>query len=272
MGWRLALVLGVCLLLLVTYREQPIFERARAVTQDVVSVLYAAAASPARALRSVGDFFQTHRVLREENSRLEQENFILRGQTQRLAAVLAENSRYRDMLNSAGSLEREVMVAEIISVTADASRHILLLDKGSRDGVVVGQPLLGAEGLIGQIIAVGASTSRGIMMTDSTHAVPVQVLRSGVRGLAEGTGEIDNLIVRHIAATTDIRVGDILVTSGLGGLFPPGYPVAEVVSIEDDEGSAFATVMSKPMVELDRGRHVMLALGVADISRTAEAL
>jgi rod shape-determining protein MreC len=271
-GWRLALVLGVCLLLLVTYREQPIFERARAVTQDVVSVLYAAAASPASALRSVGDFFQTHRVLREENSRLEQENFILRGQTQRLAAVLAENSRYRDMLNSAGSLEREVMVAEIISVTADASRHILLLDKGSRDGVVVGQPLLGAEGLIGQIITVGASTSRGIMMTDSTHAVPVQVLRSGVRGLAEGTGEIDNLIVRHIAATTDIRVGDILVTSGLGGLFPPGYPVAEVVSIEDDEGSAFATVMSKPMVELDRGRHVMLALGVADISRTAEAL
>lgn len=231
------------------------------ITQDAVSVLYTVAASPVAAGRAVMDFFKSHQTLRDENSRLQQENFVLRGQAQRLAAVVAENSRYRDMLNSAGSLDREVMVAEIIAVTADASRHILLLDKGNRHGVVEGQPLLGAEGLVGQIILVGESTSRAIMITDSTHAVPVQVLRSGVRGLAEGTGEIDNLMVRHIAATTDVIEGDILVTSGLGGLFPPGYPVAEVMSIEDVKGSAFAAVHSRPMVKLDRGRHVMLAMG-----------
>lgn len=253
----------MCLLLLVTFRDQPFFERVRLVAQDAVAVFYTVAASPVTAGRSVMDFFKTHRTLRDENSRLQQENFVLRGQAQRLAAVLAENSRYRDMLNSAGSLEREVMVAEIIAVTADASRHILLLDKGSRHGVVEGQPLLGAEGLIGQVILVGESTSRAIMITDSTHAVPVQVLRSGVRGLAEGTGEIDNLMVRHIAATTDIVEGDVLVTSGLGGLFPPGYPVAEVVSIKEEQGSAFSTVLSRPMVDLDRGRHVMLALEAA---------
>jgi rod shape-determining protein MreC len=257
------LVLGLCLILLISFREQPFFQRVRLITHDAVSVFYTVAASPVTAGRAVVSFFKSHRALRDENSRLQQENFLLRGQAQRLAAVVAENSRYRDLLNSAGSLDREVMVAEIIAVTADASRHILLLDKGSRHGVVQGQPLLGAEGLIGQIIMVGESTSRAIMISDSTHAVPVQVLRSGVRGLAEGTGEIDRLMVRHIAATTDIVEGDILVTSGLGGLFPPGYPVAEVVSIENVKGSAFAAVLSRPMVKLDRGRHVMLAMDVA---------
>lgn len=267
----MALILGSCLLLLIAFRDQPFFKRFRLITQDAVSVIYTVAGSPVTIGHSMSDFFRSHQTLRDENSRLQQENFVLRGQAQRLAAVLAENTRYRDLLNSAGSLEREVMVADIIAVTADASRHILLLDKGSKHGVTEGQPLLGAEGLVGQIITVGESTSRAIMITDSIHAVPVQVLRSGVRGLAEGTGEIDSLVVRHIAATTDIVEGDILVTSGLGGLFPPGYPVAKVISIEDEQGSAFAKVVSRPVVKLDRGRHVMIARGVSKKSEDSGA-
>ena len=106
-----------------------------------------------------------------------------------------------------------------------------MIDKGSEDRVRLGQPLLGAAGLMGQVTRVGKYSSNALLITDATHAVPVQVLRSGVRGLAEGTGDLSRLIVRHVAATTDIRVGDTLVTSGLGGLFPAGYPVAQVLEV-----------------------------------------
>jgi len=113
--------------------------------------------------------------------------------------------------------------------------------------------------LMGQVVLVGAKTSRAMLMTDATHAVPVQVNRNGVRALVEGVGDIDRVIVRHVAATTDIQIGDQLVTSGLGGRFPPGYPVAEVVAIEGDPGAAFSTVIAQPIASLDRGRHVLLA-------------
>jgi len=152
------------------------------------------------------------------------------------------------------------MVAEVISVTADPARHLLVLDKGRADGVLDGQPLLGAAGLMGQVVMLGEHTSRAMLITDATHAVPVQVNRSGVRGLAEGTGNLDHLVVRHVAATTDIQVGDTLVTSGLGGRFPPGYPVAEVTAVESEPGAPFTTVIARPLAQLDRGRHVMLAM------------
>ena len=115
---------------------------------------------------------------------------------------------------------------KIVSISADPARHLLVLDKGSNQGVFKGQSLLGAEGLMGQIVLVGANSSRAMLITDAAHAVPVQVNRSGVRALTEGVGNINELIVRHVARTTDIKVDDVLVTSGLAGRFPPGYPVA----------------------------------------------
>jgi rod shape-determining protein MreC len=158
------------------------------------------------------------------------------------------------------------MVAEIIAMTAAPSRHELVIDKGVADAVYVGQPLLGADGLMGQVIRVGQHSSHALLITDATHAVPVQALRSGVRGLAEGTGALNRLVVRHIAATTDIQEGDTLVTSGLGGLFPSGYPVATVQTIVRQPGSSFSQVIAVPIAHLDRGRHVMLALDLTPSS------
>ncbi len=260
MGWRATLAIGCCLLLLFFLRDHPALETPRQFTIDTAAILYRVAAAPKSAFIGIGDFFQSHSTLRADKERLEQENLVLKGQTQKLASVLAENGRYRALLRSAETLEREVMVAEIVAMTAAPSRHELVIDKGSADAVHVGQPLLGADGLMGQVIRVGQYNSHALLITDATHAVPVQVLRSGVRGLAEGTGALNRLVVRHIAATTDIEEGDTLVTSGLGGLFPAGYPVAIVTTIIKQPGSSFSQVVAAPIASLDRGRHVMLAL------------
>ncbi|MDG1064630.1 MAG: rod shape-determining protein MreC [Luminiphilus sp.] len=260
MGWRATLGIGCCLLLLFYLRDHPALETPRRYAVDTAAIVYRVAAAPKMAFIGLGNFFQSHSTLRADKARLEQENLVLKGQTQKLAAVLAENGRYRALLRSAETLEREVMVAEIVAMTAAPSRHELVIDKGTADAVYVGQPLLGADGLMGQVIRVGQYSSQALLITDATHAVPVQVLRSGVRGLAEGTGVLNRLVVRHIAATTDIEEGDTLVTSGLGGLFPAGYPVATIETIIKQPGSSFSQVIAVPIASLDRGRHVMLAL------------
>lgn len=253
-------MLAVCFVALFVFRDHPRLSPVRALAVDATAAVYLVATAPADAWDSAAEYLQSRAALREENARLRQENLVLKGQSQRLAAVAAENARYRALLNSAELIETDVMMAEIISVTADPARHLLVLDKGRNEGAFLGQPLLGADGLMGQVVMLGDVTSRAMLITDSTHAVPVQVARNGVRGLAEGTGDLDKLIVRHVAATTDIRVGDILVTSGLGGRFPAGYPVAEVAAIETESGAAFALVVARPLAQLDRGRHVMLAM------------
>lgn len=230
----------------------------REVATDITAGVYTLAAAPVRVWQGAGEYLQSRKALREENARLKQANLVIEAQAQRLAAVMAENARYRALLNSAELIDDEVMVAEIISVTADPARHMLVIDKGSRDGVRKGQPMLGAKGLMGQVVMVGATTSRAMLITDATHAVPVQVNRNGIRALVEGVGNIDQLVVRHLAATTDIEVGDQLVTSGLGGRFPPGYPVATVTAINAELGAAFATAIAEPTAALDRGRHVLL--------------
>jgi rod shape-determining protein MreC len=258
-GWRLLVVLALCLSALFVFRENPRIAPLRTILIDATATVYEIAVAPREAWRGLTNYFQSRRALQEENARLRQENLVMQGQTQRLVSVLAENSRYRALLNSSELIEGDVIVAEIISVSADPVRHLLVLDKGSDQGVANGQALLGAAGLMGQVVTTGATTSRAMLITDSTHAVPVQVVRSGVRALVAGVGDIDQLIVRHLAATTDIRIGDVLVTSGLGGRFPPGYPVAKVTDIYIAPGAAFATVTAVPLAHLDRGRHVLIA-------------
>jgi rod shape-determining protein MreC len=212
--------------------------------------------------------FQSRSSLQEEVLRLQQENRVLKGQSQRLASLLSENARYKALLNSARDIEDELIAAQITSLSPDPARHIVMLDKGVKDGVADGQPVLGAEGLIGQVTSSGNRNSRVVLITDSAHALPVQVNRSGLRAIAEGSGSIDRLVIRHLPATTDIRVGDLLVTSGLGGRFPHGYPVARVTEVIVLEGDAFATVFAAPSSLLDRGRYVLVVMW-GDLQREA---
>ena len=201
---------------------------------------------------------QSREEMLEENERLNRENLVLKGRSQQMAALQAENVRLRALLASTAMLRDDVLVAELLGVSPDPQRHQLVLNKGQLDGVFVGQPLIDADGLMGQIVEVSPTTSRALLITDATHSIPVQVNRNGVRAIAEGTGSLGALEVRHVSATTDIQVGDLLETSGLGGRFPGGYPVAVVTEIERDPGQMFAHVLARPSAALDRSRHVLL--------------
>lgn len=211
---------------------------------------------------AIGDWqdstIRSRQRLVEDNDRLRRENLVLQGRSQQLASLQADNARLRALLNSTALLRDDVLVSEIIGVSPDPVRHQLVLDKGAEANVYMGQALIDAEGLMGQVVEISATTSRVLLITDSTHSVPVQVNRNGVRAVAEGVGSLDQLAVQHVTATTDIQVGDLLVTSGLGGRFPIGYPVAMVSGVERNPGEAFAQISATPTAALDRVRHVLL--------------
>lgn len=253
-------MLVLCLSSLFYLRNTEALASARVVFLDGADLVYRFAAAPRDAWNSMQEHLHSRADLLEDNRRLQQENLVLQGKTQQVAAFTAEISRYRALLRSSQLVGHEVMVAEIISVTSDPTRHLLILDKGADDNVHVGQPLLGAEGLMGQIVDVGTHSARALLISDLTHAVPVQINRNGVRGIAEGIGDLGQLVIRHIAATTDITVGDLLVTSGLGGRFPPGYPVAVVSAVVLPAGGAFAEISAEPLARLDSGRHVLIGV------------
>lgn len=237
------------------YRQ---FQTGRAVLDTLASPVYWVANLPAR----VGEWSETHIQSRshllEENERLQRENLILQGRSQQMSSLQAENVRLRALLNSSALLRDDVLVAELIGVSPDPERLQLVLNKGERDGVYVGQPLIDADGLMGQVVEVSSGSSRALLITDVTHSVPVQVNRNGVRAIAEGTGALGSLEIRHVSSSTDIQPGDLLVTSGLGGRFPEGYPVAVVKEVERDAGEPFARVVAAPSAALDRSRHVLL--------------
>lgn len=193
-----------------------------------------------------------------ENKALRDKVLLLERRLQKLAALTAENVRLRELLNSSALVSDTVLIAEIIGLDPDPFRHEIVLDKGEKDGVVLGQPILDASGLMGQIIEVGPLTSRALLITDVSHATPVMVNRNGVRAIAVGGGKLDRLTLTYVPETADIKVGDLLVSSGLGGRFPSGYPVGVVTRVEHDGGQPFAVVEARPTSQLDRVHHVLL--------------
>ena len=202
--------------------------------------------------------FQDWRSLQADNEALRQEKLILTAKVAKMASLSAENARLRQLLNSAAHVDDSVLIAELVAVAPDPLRHIVVINKGRDAGVYVGQAVIDGHGLVGQVIEVSAYFSRVLQISDSTHAVPVQVNRNGVRAIAEGTGLADELQLSHVASSTDIKAGDLLVTSGMGGGFPPGYPVAVVTAVTEGEEQSFLKVKAKPTALLDQSRHLLL--------------
>lgn len=202
--------------------------------------------------------FVTRGDLEEENEELKTRLLILERRALKYAALAAENNELRHLLNSSETLDDRVVVSEVVGVSPDPFSHEIIINKGESDGVTVGQAILDAEGLMGQVIQTSQFTSRVLLVSDSSHAVPVEVVRNGLRAVLLGTGQSSELDLVHVPDTADIREGDMLVSSGLGGRFPRGYPVAEVSSITKEAGEPFVSIKASPEARLSQSRLVLV--------------
>ncbi|WP_241653150.1 rod shape-determining protein MreC [Pseudomonas alkylphenolica] len=217
--------------------------------------------------QGIASQFGSRTELIAENEKLKTEALLMQGRVQKLAALTEQNVRLRELLNSSALVNEKVEVAELIGVDPNPFTHRILINKGERDGVVLGQPVLDARGLMGQVVELMPYTARVLLLTDTTHSIPVQVNRNGLRAIASGTGNPERLELRHVADTADIKEGDLLVSSGLGQRFPAGYPVATVKEVIHDSGQPFAIVRAIPTAALNRSRYLLL---VFTDSRTPE--
>lgn len=216
------------------------------------------AALPAQLWRAATEATQSRATMQDELARLGQENLLLKAQMQTFWALQEENRRLRNLLRAVQPLEQDLLLAESIPVKGDARRRMILINRGSRDGVFVGQAVLAAEGLLGQVVHVGPRTAEVLLLTDDTHAIPVRIARTGQRAIARGTGQGERMEVLHLPNNADVREGDLLVTSGLGGTFPAGYPVASVSVIEQTQSGVFASISARPLAPVDDVREVIL--------------
>ncbi len=196
--------------------------------------------------------------LLQQNYRLRRENLRIHSRLEKFAELEAENRRLRSLLDSSIKVGDKVLIAELLSVDMDPFARRIVLNKGTRDGVFPGQSLIDSNGVMGQVVQAGPFSSNALLITDPSHALPVQVHRSGYRAVAVGVGPQNLLELLHIPNNADLRVGDLLVTSGLGGRFPSGYPVGHIISVERDRGRPFASVKVEPTARLERNREVLL--------------
>ena len=206
------------------------------------------------------DFFQGHRQLREKIMKLEAQNLTNSVRMQKMQALESENMRLRELLGSSFRLQERVQVAELLSVDLDPFYQHVIIDKGETFGVYEGQPVLDSLGVMGQVAEVSQFSSRVVLLTDPSHSIPVQIVRNGLRAVVTGRGLGENLQMEFLPHNADVRVGDLLVTSGLGGRFPVGYPVGKVISVNFPQGKSFAEITVTPAARLATSREVMLVL------------
>lgn len=214
--------------------------------------------TPARVWSWLLDNTASRNELELENARLKIQQRLTRAELQQLAALKAENARLRDMLEARDRVSGNIRVAGIMSVDANPFRHNIVIDVGSEDRVYDGQSLIDADGVVGQVLKTGRHSSQAILISDPDHSLPVEVNRNGLRTFAFGTGEFDRLDLPYLPNNADIKPGDLLVTSGLGGAFPPGYPVAVVTEVKRIPQQRFAEVSARPSASLNQIREVML--------------
>lgn len=213
---------------------------------------------PVTAGQWLSNTLSTRLQLISENERLKQENLYLQAQLQKFADLQSENQRLRSLLGSSPKTGERLLVAEVLAIDLDPFSRKLLINKGSRQGIFKGQPIIDAQGIMGQVVHVGPFSSSVMLITDPNHELPVQVVGKGLRTIAAGMGAINRLALLYLPNNAPINVGDLLVTSGFGGVFPPGYPVGTVVEVNPDIAQPYAQVQAIPSATLERNREVLL--------------
>lgn len=255
---RLLAYLALTLCLIFLDHRGGWLSQVRAQANVLTQPLWWLAGLPGRVGTRVQDDAVSRGRLMEENRKLRNDLLIANARLTRLQTAASDNTKLRALLGVAESRGLDVQLAPILNIDLDPTRQRLVLDAGSRDGVRMGQAVIDDGGLIGQIIALTPNHSTVLLLTDADHAVPVVIARNGVRLIAYGRGRIDQLEIADIPLNSGVKVGDLIVTSGLGGRFPPGFPVGTVTTLRPDDSHAFLIADLRPSARLDRGRDVLL--------------
>jgi rod shape-determining protein MreC len=213
---------------------------------------------PIRSVEVLSNHFLHQKTLAEENARLREDIFQLKAILQQFAQLQHENAELRSLSQVKEKLDQKSIVARIINVQQQPWSYQLVLNRGKSDGVHVGQAVLDAEGVMGQVIARDAYTSRVLLLTDPTSAVPVVDSDTNFRSILVGTGDPEILTLEYVTKTNPLKVGDLLITSGLGGVYPPGYPVAMVTAVQDSQGEQFKQVFARATAHLFQSQQVLL--------------
>ena len=256
----LSVIAGVLLLVDTTTQW---LKPARSWIAELTIPIFSVALLPRWANETVNEFADAAN-LKEKSKLQEVELLILKARLQQMADLSVENSRLRTLLNATEILQHSVLVAELIGVSPDPLSHTIIINRGKDYKVFEGQAVLDADGLMGQVIEVYSTSSKVLLISDSSHALPVQVLRNGMRSIAEGYGDFRHLALRYVSTIADIKVGDQLVSSGLGGRYPAGYPVGIVASVDTISGNPYLAVDIKPSAQIDQSRYLLL------VSQTVE--
>jgi rod shape-determining protein MreC len=231
------------------------------VRKDLAAMLHPVqllVSAPSVISRRVTESVTSRGTLADENRSLKKEALILNARMLRMTALEAENARLRALLDSTKKVGDDILIAEILSVDLNPFRNMILINRGSNDGAYVGQAIIDADGVIGQIIRDRKVSAEAMLITDVDHAIPIEVVRNRLRTIAVGTGELNRLSLPYLAVNADIREDDLLITSGLGGKFPPGYPVGTVRGVRSVPGLPFLEIDAEPASALNRIREVLL--------------
>ncbi len=255
---RLFLAVLVSASLMLADSRLDTFSNVRYLLNSAVAPIQYAADLPRSMFDGAFEHLHSHQTLVEGNRNLKREVLRLKSELILLNQYQEENQRLRKLLGSSFIRDEKKVVTEVLAVDTSPYRHQVAIDKGHVDGVYVGQPVINEKGIVGQVTLVAAHNARVLLLTDAKNAIPVQVIRNDIRVIASGNGEIDEIQLEHIPTSTDIQVGDLLVTSGLGGIYPEGYPVANVTKVDQDTHQEFASIKAEPVVEFDRLRYLLL--------------
>lgn len=255
---RLAGYLIVAAVLMVADHRGGYLERVRRAAESLTGPVYWTAAAPARAARAVTEMIGDRNDLADENETLRQQLLLAQARIARLATVQDQNGKLRDLLDARSRLGLKAQLAELIDVDLDPFRHRILLDVGRDDGVRIGQAVIDARGVMGQVIETLPERAEMILLTDPSHALPVRVVRTGLRTIAYGTGDVSTLRLPHVPFSADIRAGDQLVTSGLGGNFPAGLPVGVIRQVTPDDSATFVLALATPSAGMSRSGEVLI--------------
>ncbi len=261
---RLIAYLAVTIVLMVADHRNEYLTRIRWGLSAAIEPMYRIAAWPSEMARKASLALTDRENLAQDNKTLREQHLLDQARLNRITVLRDENQRLQELLDAQRSLGLGVQLAKIIDVDTDPARHRLIINAGVRQHVQIGQAVLDAHGVMGQIVEVLPNTSTVLLITDASHALPVTIERTGMRVIAHGSGALDKLELPNVPISADVKVGDKLITSGLGGHFPAGFPVGEIRSIANDASGMFAAADAKPSAALDRSGDVLILQPLPD--------